>query len=362
MKKILYLFAFLIIVSCKSKNIFENENIALNNTTKIVCNSDTTQTYELYLPLSYSNAEKWPLIICFDPHANGIKPVDSLKYAAEKYGFIVAGSNNIQNGLETLNYSLNVFISDVLSKYSVDQNSLYSCGFSGGARIAASIALNNKAFKGIICCAAGVGQNLQVGSHQIVYCIVGNEDFNYLEVNSSIEANPNIGLITFNGGHQWPRKEILHQVVFIWYLQKTRQKSFIDNYYQLLLADIKNRKKENINTAYETIRNGIISLNGLTNTTKLKKMKLDIQNSKEYKKHMAHEQNVLLKEKQAQAFYYSAFTSKDTLWWKNEIYRINNEIEDNEMKEFHQMNKRIIQFISMISYMYCSQAVNESDK
>jgi hypothetical protein len=65
---------------------------------RLVCLSDPSQSYALYLPSSYTPDRKWPVIYCFDPVARGRVPVEQFKKAAEKYGFILAGSNNSQNG------------------------------------------------------------------------------------------------------------------------------------------------------------------------------------------------------------------------------------------------------------------------
>src|ERR1051326_8768484 len=55
---------------------------------------DSTQSYALYLPTSYNTEKKYPAIYFFDPHAGGHIPIDKYKDLAEKYDFILIGSNN----------------------------------------------------------------------------------------------------------------------------------------------------------------------------------------------------------------------------------------------------------------------------
>ena len=56
------------------------------------------QSYALYLPSHYTPAKRWPIIYAFDPDARGSVPVELMKDAAERYGYIVLGSNNSRNG------------------------------------------------------------------------------------------------------------------------------------------------------------------------------------------------------------------------------------------------------------------------
>src|ERR1700682_4714018 len=64
----------------------------------IVCAGAPDQTYALYLPTTYSPERKWPVLYAFDPGARGKIPVERFKEAAEKFGWIVVGSNNSRNG------------------------------------------------------------------------------------------------------------------------------------------------------------------------------------------------------------------------------------------------------------------------
>src|SRR5215212_4510363 len=58
---------------------------------KVVCRSDSQQSYALFVPSKYTHDKRWPIIYCFDPGARGLLPVERFKDAAEKYGYIVVG-------------------------------------------------------------------------------------------------------------------------------------------------------------------------------------------------------------------------------------------------------------------------------
>jgi len=64
---------------------------------KVVCARDANQSYALYLPANYVGTRKWPVIYAFDPGARGRVPVERFKEAAEKFGWIIVGSNNSRN-------------------------------------------------------------------------------------------------------------------------------------------------------------------------------------------------------------------------------------------------------------------------
>src|SRR3984893_16137815 len=57
-----------------------------------------SQACALYLPSHYSPDRPWSLILAFDPRGQGRQGVEHFQAAAEKYGYIVAGSNNARHG------------------------------------------------------------------------------------------------------------------------------------------------------------------------------------------------------------------------------------------------------------------------
>ena len=64
----------------------------------VVCAKEPQQSYALYVPSNYEAGRRWPVVFCFDPGARGRAPVERLQAAAEKFGWLVAGSNNSRNG------------------------------------------------------------------------------------------------------------------------------------------------------------------------------------------------------------------------------------------------------------------------
>mgnify|MGYP003336387058 FL=1 len=65
---------------------------------QVVTRADAKQSYAVYLPTTFSRTREWPVIFVFDPGARGRNAVERLRAAAERFGYIVAGSNNSRNG------------------------------------------------------------------------------------------------------------------------------------------------------------------------------------------------------------------------------------------------------------------------
>src|SRR4051812_41901874 len=109
---------------------------------KVACAADNSQTYALYIPTSFDPAKKFPVLFCFDPGARGKAPVERFQAAAEKFGWIVAGSNNSRNGPWDANATaINAMFTDVNKHLPIDGRRIYVTGLSGGARVACQIAL-----------------------------------------------------------------------------------------------------------------------------------------------------------------------------------------------------------------------------
>ncbi len=93
--------------------------------------ADASYSYALYLPAKYSPQKPWPLLLAFDPDGVGVDPVKLFQAAAEKYGFIVVGSNNSRNFVDP-SATIRLLWGDVTKRYAIDPHRVYATGFSGG--------------------------------------------------------------------------------------------------------------------------------------------------------------------------------------------------------------------------------------
>jgi dienelactone hydrolase len=181
----------------------------------VKCATDSSQSYALYLPKGYTTDRAWPVILGFDPGARGRTPVERYQVAAERYGFIVVGSNNSRNGNVDLNRIVRVLTTDVLSRFSVDPKRIYTAGMSGGARVAFLVAMAAPATAGVIASSAGYPDSKPRKTLPFpVFATTGTEDFNHLEMRElDRELTTPHRLAIFEGGHTWLSSDLALEAV-----------------------------------------------------------------------------------------------------------------------------------------------------
>ncbi len=116
------------------------------------------QSYALFAPSNYRADGAWPIVYFLDPGARGSVPVERFAAAAEKAGFLLAGSNNSRNGpIAPSREAIGLMVADTHERYAIDDTRIYAGGLSGGARLALSWALGqNGRIAGVIACSAGL--------------------------------------------------------------------------------------------------------------------------------------------------------------------------------------------------------------
>ena len=265
---------------------------------RVACKKDPGQSYALYLPSNYSPTRKWPLLAAFDPGARGIAPVESFKEAAERYGYIVCGSNNSRNGpMAPSAEAANAMLGDVADRFAIDDKRVYLTGFSGGARAATAIALRlTGQVAGVIGCGAGLAAGIEPSSSLpfVYYGTVGNEDFNYVEMKQLDRALQSAGAAhhveVFEGGHGWAPSDACVRALEWLELQamksgrRSRDDSFIDRLFKS--AQDSASANESAGRAYEAYvgYSGIaVDFKGLRDITAFEKKAALLKDSKTVK-------------------------------------------------------------------------------
>lgn len=175
---------------------------------KVACTDNPAQTYALYLPTNFSGDREWPVLFCFDPGARGKAPVERFQAAAEKFGWIVAGSNNSRNGPREANAAaISAMLKDVSRHLPIDRKRLYSAGLSGGARVASQLAVGGMVH-GVIACSAGfAGSETPAKVPFLFFGTAGETDFNYPELRrvdrDLDDRRAAHRVVVFDGGHEW---------------------------------------------------------------------------------------------------------------------------------------------------------------
>jgi poly(3-hydroxybutyrate) depolymerase len=182
---------------------------------RVTCAADSSQSYALFVPADYTPSRSWPIILAFDPGGRGRTPVERYQAAAERYGYIVVGSNNSRNGSPEIPRIVAALTTDVASRLAVDPRRVYLAGMSGGARVALGIALASKEIAGVIASSAGYPDSrVRKALPFPVFATAGVEDFNHLEMRRlDRELTTPHRLAIFKGGHVWLSSELAVEAV-----------------------------------------------------------------------------------------------------------------------------------------------------
>ena len=341
---------------------------------KVKCKKDLTTNYALYLPSKYDSTKKYPIIIAFDSHACGTKPVNLFKDEAEKYGYIVVGSNNSKNGTAwpTTNAIYNAMLTDVLDRFSVDKNRIYTAGFSGGSRVASTIAIQNGGIAGVVGCSAGFPNLSQPIATKFDFLgVVGNADFNFNEMNQLDKFLENSKfvhyLLVFNGKHEWPPQEVIPDI-FYWLefcairnklsiTNSTIIKEFTDKYEK----EIENNKaKNNLFGEYLTNIKIVRFLDGVSPIDAIKTRLAELEKTPAVQNQLKAIESDVKKEQSLQENYSKAMNTNDDKWWTSEVKRINDIIKQNKNERESLIYKRIFSFLSIGAYTYSNNALKNN--
>jgi predicted esterase len=174
---------------------------------RVVCRDNDQQSYALYVPSSYTPGRAWPIVYCLDPGARGRVPVERFAAAAEKYGYLVAGSNNSRNGPYTVIVdAIQAMVKDTHMRLSIDDNRIYAAGHSGGANASLRWALNGSLAGVVASAATEKPGNLPVKGFRL-FASTGIDDFAYYNVHALSQELARRGIENryreFDGGHEW---------------------------------------------------------------------------------------------------------------------------------------------------------------
>ena len=180
----------------------------------VTCPSDPSQTYSIYLPSTYVTTRQWPLLIVFDPGGRGARAAEVFREAAERFGWIVAASENSRNGpWEPTLRAVNAMWPALLGGYAVDPRRVYTAGHSGGATVAWMMARQTGQVAGVITSGQpSLGADPGKTTTFSWFGAAGHTDFNFIEVKGIDARLARSGTAHrvefFEGGHQWPPAEL----------------------------------------------------------------------------------------------------------------------------------------------------------
>lgn len=341
---------------------------------RVVCQTDTTLNYSLYIPASAGKGTARPVVIFLDPHAAGSLPVNLYKDLAEHYGWILVGSNNSKNGLssEVAGHIVSSLAADARRLFGADSNRLYLAGFSGGARIATTAALYIEPVKGVIACGAGFGTAGEPPRHRFdFFGLAGRADFNMNEMVALRQPLTQAGfrsmIVTFPGKHAWPPAKEM-QEAFRWHtFNAIREGKLPENPSLVAGSDSLFRQKvatlesqHDYLAAAEVCNLAISDLQSLAATGFFTEQLQRLERSAGYKAQSDAAFARSTAEESEKQELVSALQTKNSTWWKEKV-RSYAEHQQGANPEDTLKNERVLSFLSLYCYMNANKALNSRE-
>jgi pimeloyl-ACP methyl ester carboxylesterase len=338
----------------------------------VICRSDPSQSYALYIPASGKAAR--PAIYFFDPHAVGALPLEKYRSLADAYGFILIGSNNSKNGndwasAESIWQHLST---DTKDRLKIDKNRIYTCGFSGGAKVAGYVALQHPEVKAVIANGAGMPDGTPAGDFNFSFtAIAGEGDMNMTDLvvfsKELDKGRTRHHLILFDGKHEWAPENTMEPAFAGLQLDAMRRslipkdeafiKSYIVKSKKRLDAHYKNARL--IRAGQECLLS-ISLLEGLSGEMGWFKEKLaSLAGDAQYQKQQQAEQELMIREQNTKAEYSRHFQQDDAQYWVTIINDLQIKARAGTVESG--MNQRLLAYLSLAFYSYSNQLIGQNE-
>jgi hypothetical protein len=331
----------------------------------VVCEQDPSQAYSLYLPKNYSDSVKFPVVIFFDPHGSGAFPVGLYKSLADRFGYVLMGSNNSKNGLQfdQTNVIANSLISESVSKFSGYKRNISLAGFSGGAKVALIAAANNPDLCSVIYCGASIPFE-NVNQLPPALGFAGEKDMNYTEV---LFSAPSLdqkkimnAVVEWKGKHEWSDSSTFEDA-FYWIGFNLMRNKMMPVNKEIIEKFLQRKNKELSASKNKLTQSGIYKeiitfLQPLADVSLYAGKLSSLTQAASYRKEKQQQENTLLTERNMKQNYSQCFESKDLNWWQDEIKRMRNIKGEQEM-----MYQRLLAYLSLAGYSYSNNAVKQNN-
>jgi hypothetical protein len=363
-----------LILSCSSNS--NNEKTSTTETTETTsgstsgiidqsCSLDPNIKFSYYLPKSFEEGKKYPILLLFDPQGDGHFAINKYTEAADQFEYILMSTSAIKNGLdgETAGHAMQTLLGSISSELPVIPNRVYVGGFSGGARYAALLAMSGSGIQGLMIAGAGFPiENWKNLSPSVIIAAANDGDMNLPEI-LALDAIKDKGqrsrllIMRDKGIHEWPALKKMQEslAIFTAYavrdsIEKDKKKldvvlSFFDS---LDKSDYCAGSKIYKSLFYERVLKTLVYQKDVD---KYGKAYGALIQSADYLAEKNAEQNLIKEELGIKNNYYAAMGVKDTTWWCNEMQRLNSSIqtEKNNLKQAQLM--RVRNGLSLMCYM-----------
>jgi hypothetical protein len=267
-------------------------------------------------------------------------------------------------------------IKDTEARFKIDPSRRYTAGFSGGARVATSLAVLYGTFEGVIGCGAGFSNNYPPNFDlEFNYIgLIGDRDFNYLDMKNLDDRlgkyNISHYIYEFPGEHEWPPASVITDAVtWLEFRAMENELKWTDygmreDYYESnhqLIQDLIGEKREY--DAYRQCEKVASYLHGVRNINEIEDITESLKKIEVVMRERKHLSNILEEERGYHLQYADAFVAyrinyedsmtpvKANSWWKDQIKLANEKIAKSESPMDTLLGRRMIDFIWRTAYM-----------
>lgn len=355
------------VTSANIKDTFA-QGVVMKN---IICKNSPQVSFALYIP-GNSESQTLPVIYFFDPHADGQLPLNKYKSLADSFHFILVGSNNSKNGndWQTAENIYTTLSADTKQRLNINENRIYVCGFSGGAKVASYIALNHPEVKGVIVTGAGLPDGKPVSNFNFSYTMLaGNGDMNMTDLaalnNQFDKTQTRHRIIFFDGKHEWPSETIMAKAFQGLQLDAMQEQlipinekfisSFSKQQQQIVNDNIAANKLLDADNVYNYSAN---MLQGLQGGEWFKTKQIAFTKTKSYQDQLTKQKTIFSAEEKQKEVFNQMFQQGDINYWAKTINSLN--AASKQKSDEVAMNQRLLAYLSLAFYSISNNLINNN--
>lgn len=320
------------------------------------------ESFSLYLPSGYDLDDNSSVVLIFDPRGRGRIGISPFIQAAETYNHMLICSNDSKNGPYEQNLQITSrLIEKVFSEFNIDEKRIYTAGFSGGARLAASIAIKTQMIQGVVACGAGMSTNdllFQKNWNFSYAAIVGDRDMNLTEMIKTKDYIDKLKvsneLFVYDMNHKWPSQEQVLEA-FDWLQLEVIKKgvskqneSSVKEVYSKYLKKAKKFETENeLVPAFYEYQRLIDNFSLYLPMDSIRKVMMNLRNSPEFKRQKNERDRIFKEEDALSDMYFKRFyddlnkKNHNLKWWEKKIDKMKKD-KQNSGSETDKMLDRLL--------------------
>ncbi|MBX2828407.1 MAG: hypothetical protein KTR22_09595 [Flavobacteriaceae bacterium] len=322
------------------------------------------ETFALYLPTQYDPEKLSSVIYIFEPAARAPMAVQLFSETAETYNHILVCSNHTRNFRADNFDIINRLFDTVFSTFNIDGRQVYTAGFSGGSRLATSVAVLTNQVEGVIGCGAGFSPNpaqTPNPSHKFSYLgMVGALDMNYHEMYNAKtyleKINIENELFTNGDVHKWPSSEQLVKAIGWLELQaykkgiKEKNNEIINDLYHMWYEEGKALEDSGSLVKavafYERLQRNFLKYHAMDS---INKKISSLRNTKEYLRQAKIAANIEVEEEKVKKVFFDRLkkelnaSSQPTKfkWWNKEFAKLKEKYTESDELPLRELGARV---------------------